>query len=87
MNKSVIAKFIGVFFSLLVIWKVNDVLLITPCIEQGGVFQFEKGLCVLNDGSLYTTGFEMPLVILYVVIGFGVSYVVSKLIGKLFKGE
>ncbi|WP_076420915.1 hypothetical protein [Colwellia sp. UCD-KL20] len=87
MNKGVMAKFVGVFVSLLVIWKINDVMLITPCIEQGGVFKFEKGQCILSDGSLYTTGFEMPLVILYVVIGFSVSYFISKLIRKVFKSE
>jgi len=85
MNKSVIAKFIGVFVSLLVIWKVNDIFLITPCIEQGGVFQLEKGQCVLKDGQLFSTGFEMPLVILYVIIGFSVSFFVAKLIGVVLK--
>jgi hypothetical protein len=87
MNKAAIAKFIGVFFSLLVIWKVNDVLLIDVCIEQGGVFQYNKGECLLADGSIYTTGFEVPLVFAYVVIGLSVSYFVSKFIGTIFKNK
>lgn len=83
MNKSVLAKFIGVFVSLLVIWKINDVLLIDACVEQGGKFQYKQGKCLLEDGSIYSTGFEMPLVFLYVVIGFGVSYFVSKGLQKI----
>ncbi|WP_426359630.1 hypothetical protein ACPUVO_05230 [Pseudocolwellia sp. HL-MZ19] len=85
MNKSAIAKFIGVFVSLLVIWVINDLLLIQPCLNEGGVFQYEKGQCLLENGNIFTTGFEMPLVILYVFIGFGVSYLVSKLIRKFIK--
>ena len=85
MNKSAIAKFIGVFVSLLVIWVINDLLLIQPCVNEGGVFQYEKGQCLLEDGKIFTTGLEMPLVILYVFIGFGVSYLVSNLIRKYLK--
>jgi hypothetical protein len=85
MNKSAIAKFIGVFVSLLVIWVINDLLLIQPCLNEGGVFQYEKGQCLLENGNIFTTGLEMPLVILYVFIGFGVSYLVSKLIRKYLK--
>ncbi|WP_441002967.1 hypothetical protein [Pseudocolwellia agarivorans] len=84
MNKSALAKFIGVFVSLLVIWVINDLLLIQPCLDEGGIFQYEKGQCLLENGSLYTTGFEMPLVVLYVVIGFGVSYFVSRIFNKIF---
>ncbi|MDO7085998.1 hypothetical protein WNY51_10515 [Pseudocolwellia sp. AS88] len=84
MNKSAIAKFIGVFVSLLVIWVINDLLLIQPCVNEGGVFQYEKGQCLLEDGNIFTTGFEMPLVVLYVVIGFGVSYFVSRIFNKIF---
>ena len=84
MNKSVLAKFAGVFVSLLVIWKINDIFLIDPCIEQGGKFQYEKGKCLLENGSIYSTGFEVPLVFLYVVVGFGVSYIVSKGLQNLF---
>ena len=85
MNKSAIAKFIGVFVSLLVIWVINDLLLIQPCLNEGGVFQYEKGQCLLENGNIFTTGLEMPLVILYVFIGFGVSYLVSNLIRKYLK--
>lgn len=83
MNKSVIAKFMGVFCSLLVIWLMNEMLLINPCLEQGGTFIFEKGQCVLADGSLFTTGFEVPLVFAYVVVGLSVSYFVSHIIQKI----
>lgn len=85
MNKSAISKFIGVFCSLMVIWKVNDTMLIKPCLEEGGVFIYEKGQCLLEDGTIFTKGFEMPLVFSYVIIGFGVSYFVSKLISKYIK--
>lgn len=85
MNKGVIAKFIGVFVSLLVIWKINDLLLINPCLEEGGVFIYEKGQCLLEDGSIFTTGFEIPLVFSYVFIGLSVSYFISKLISKFIK--
>ncbi len=57
MNKSAIAKFIGVFVSLLVIWVINDLLLIQPCLDEGGVFQYEKGQCLLENGSIYHNGF------------------------------
>lgn len=87
MNKGVMAKFVGVFVSLLVIWKINDVMLITPCLNEGGKFQYEKGQCILADGSLFTTGFEMPLVIAYVVIGFSVSYFIAKMFRKFLKIE
>ena len=87
MNKSAIAKFIGVFVSLLVIWVINDLLLIQPCVNEGGVFQYEKGQCLLEDGNIFTTGFEMPLVVLYVVIGFGVSYFVSHIFNKIFANK
>jgi len=87
MNKNVLAKFMGVFVSLLVIWKVNGVLLIEACVEQGGQFQYEKGKCLLEDGNIYSTGLEVPLVFVYVVIGIGVSYFVSKGIQKIFNKE
>lgn len=87
MNKGAIAKFIGVFVSLLVIWKINDLLLITPCLNEGGIFQYEKGQCLLEDGSIYSTGFEIPLVFAYVVIGLSVSYFISKLISKFRKDD
>jgi hypothetical protein len=85
MNKSAIAKFIGVFVSLVVIWGVNLVMLINPCLEQGGVFIYEQGQCLLESGSVFTTGFEIPLVFSYVFIGLGVSYFISKLISEYIK--
>jgi len=87
MDKGAIAKFTGVFVSLLVIWIVNDLLLIKPCLNAGGTFIFDKGQCLLEDGSFFTTGWEIPLVFAYVVIGLSVSFSVSKLISKLIKRD
>jgi hypothetical protein len=85
MNKSAISKFIGVFVSLVVIWGVNLVMLINPCLEEGGVFIYEQGQCLLEGDSIFTTGFEIPLVFSYVFIGLSVSYFTSKLISKFIK--
>jgi len=85
MNKHTITKFIGVFISLLVIWKINDIWLIGACTDQGGTFQYEQGKCVLEDGTLYITGYETLLVFVYAVVGLTVAYFVSKALQKVIK--
>lgn len=85
MNISSISKFIGVFISLSIIWIINDFAVVDVCLAQGGKFEFRTGTCLLENGEVYSSGFEMPLIVLYVFIAFLVTFFTSKLITKLFK--
>ena len=85
MNKSIIPKFIGVFVSLCIIWLINDELLIDACKEKNGNFDYQKGVCLLENGDVFKTGLEVPLVVVYIVVGFIVTLLVSKLINKILQ--
>ena len=85
MNNSSISKFIGVFVSLFIIWLINDFALVNPCLEQGGKFIYRTGTCLLENGEVYSSGTEVPLIVLYVFIGFFVTFFTAKLISKFFK--
>ena len=85
MNTNVLTKLIGVFCSFIIIWLVNDFTLVDACTEQAGTFDHSTGKCLLDNGEIYKSGFETPLVVLYAFIGFFVTYFVSKLLNALFK--
>ncbi|MDP7592532.1 MAG: hypothetical protein QF552_07505 [Litorilituus sp.] len=85
MNNSVISKFSGVFVSLFIIWLINELTVVDYCLEQGGKFEYRTGTCLLENGVVYSSANEVPLIILYVFIGFFVTFFVSKLLNKLVK--
>ena len=84
MDTNVLTKLIGVFISFFIIWLVNDFTLVDACLDQGGSFENRTGQCLLANGDIYKTGFEVYLVVLYAFIGFFVTYFVSKLLNALF---
>ena len=84
MSNSLFPKFIGVFVSFFIIWLLNDFILIDSCLDQGGKFEYRRGTCLLENGEIYQSGLEVPLIVLYVFIAFIVTFFVSRLINKVF---
>lgn len=85
MNISSISKYIGVTISLFIIWLINDFILVEACLEQGGKFEYRTGTCLLENNEVYKSGLEMPLIVLYVFIGFLVTFFTSRMISRFFK--
>jgi len=84
MNINVLTKLVGVAVSFFIIWIINGFALVDVCLDQGGTFENRTGKCILENGDIYKSGFESPLVVLYVFIGLSVTYFVSKFGNKLF---
>ncbi|MBU2924098.1 hypothetical protein Q4530_05350 [Colwellia sp. 1_MG-2023] len=85
MSKYSIPQFIGVIISFLIIWLINDVILVDGCTEQGGVFSYKTGKCLLANNEVYTADFTNYLMALYFFIGIVVAVTTSRLIKKIFK--
>ncbi|MBU2870577.1 hypothetical protein [Colwellia sp. E2M01] len=82
MNKAVLPTLLGAFTSLLAIWALHTFLMVNDCINQGGEFEYATAKCLLKDGQLYDSGIAEYVLALYFVVGFGVSFFVSKLLRK-----
>ncbi len=80
MNTNTLPKFIGVLASFIVIWFVTKFTVVDSCLDLGGKFDYSTGQCILENGDAVKLGFETPMVILYVIIGFGVTLIVSRLL-------
>ena len=85
MNRTLLPTLVGVLTSLFVIWLLHTFLVVDDCLDHGGVFDYSSAKCLLEDGSVYTSNLETMALVLYFVVGFGVSFIVSTLIRKLFK--
>tara|TARA_R110000787_G_scaffold72119_8_gene160820 strand:- start:31 stop:294 length:264 start_codon:yes stop_codon:yes gene_type:complete len=87
MSKDSIPQFIGVIFSLFVIWLINDFILVDDCLDHGGSFSYPTGKCLLANNETYTASFTTHLIVLYFFIGIIVAVMTAKLIKKIFKIE
>ena len=85
MNSTSIPTLIGVFTSLLVIWALHSFLVIDDCLDHGGVFQYNSGRCLLENGQVYESNLASMVIVLYFVVGFVVSLLVAGIIRKVFK--
>lgn len=77
--------FIGVFISFVIIWWLNETVIVGECIAQGGIFQYNQGKCLLANGDFYASDLALPMMVLYSVIGFTVSFFTAKVIRKFLK--
>ena len=84
MSTSLLPKFIGVFVSFFIIWLLIDFILIDSFLEQGGKFEYRRGTCLLENGEVYKSGLEVPLLVFCVFIAFVVTFFVSRFINKMF---
>ncbi|MEY8215069.1 MAG: hypothetical protein RPR97_11400 [Colwellia sp.] len=85
MNRTLLPTLIGVFTSLFAIWLLHTFLMVDDCLDQGGSFDYPTAKCLLESGQVYNSNLETIALVLYFVVGFGVSFIVSTLIRKLFK--
>jgi hypothetical protein len=85
MNRTLFPTLIGVFSSLFAIWSLHTFLIVDDCLDQGGSFDYATGKCLLENGQVYESNLATTALILYFVVGFGVSFIVSSVIRKLFK--
>lgn len=85
MSKYSIPQFIGVIVSFLVIWLLNDFILVDDCVDHGGVFSYETGKCLLANNEIYIADFTNYLIALYFFIGIIVAVTTSRIIKKIFK--
>ena len=83
MNRTSIPTLVGVFTSLLAIWSLHTFLVVDDCLDQGGSFTYDVGKCVLENGQAYESTFASYAIVLYCVVGFSVSFLVSTLIKKV----
>lgn len=83
--KNRLPLFIGVFISFCIIWFINEAVIVKECLEQGGVFQYNQGKCLLASGDFYASDLVLPLMVLYSLIGFLVSFFIAKTIRKYLK--
>ena len=85
MKRTLFPTLIGVFTSLLAIWSLHTFLMVDDCLDQSGSFDYSTGKCLLENGQVYASSIETMALVLYFVVGFGVSFIVSTGIRKLFK--
>jgi hypothetical protein len=85
MKKNSIPLFIGVLVSFIAIWLVNDYLLVDQCLDNGGSFNYSKGLCLLANGEIKTSALGKYLIAIYFFMGILISLFVSFSIRKIFK--
>ena len=82
-----IPLFVGVIFSFIVIWLVNDFLLVDQCLENGGSYNYSKGECLLENGDVKVSELGKSLFAIYFVMGILIALSVSFSIRKIFKIE
>ena len=87
MNRTLLPTLVGVLTSLFVIWLLHTLLVVDDCLDHGGAFDYSTAKCLLESGEVYTPSLENFALVLYFVVGFGVSYLVSTLIRKLLKDK
>jgi hypothetical protein len=85
MNRTLFPTLIGVFSSLFAIWSLHTFLMVDDCLDQGGSFDYATAKCLLENGQVYESNLATTALVLYFVVGFGVSFIVSSVIRKLFK--
>jgi hypothetical protein len=79
-----IPLYIGVIFSFIAIWLVNDFLLVDKCIENGGSFNYRKGECLLESGEVKPSEIGTYLIAIYFFMGLLIALAVSFLLRKTF---
>jgi hypothetical protein len=87
MNRTLLPTLVGVLTSLFVIWLLHTLLVVDDCLDHGGAFDYSTAKCLLESGEVYTPSLENFALVLYFVVGFGVSYLVSTLIRKLLNSK
>lgn len=85
MNRTLLPTLIGAFTSLFVIWLLHTFLMVDDCLDQGGSFDYATAKCLLENGQVYVSHLETIALVLYFVVGFGVSFLVSYVLKKSFK--
>jgi hypothetical protein len=85
MNRTVLPTLVGVFVSLLTIWVIHTYVLVNSCVDKGGVYDYPNGQCLLKNGIIYQHESANIIMVVYVVIGFSISFSVSHLLRKLIK--
>lgn len=83
MNRTLVPTLIGVFSSLFAIWLLHNYLMVDDCLDQGGSFDYATAKCFLSSGQVLDPKIESFALVLYFVVGFGVSFIVSSIIKKL----
>ena len=84
MKRTLFPTLIGVFSSLFAIWSLHTFLIVDDCLDQGGSFDYATAKCLLENGQVYDSSLASMAIALYFVVGFGVSFIVSTIIRKLF---
>lgn len=87
MNRNSIPLFIGVTFSFIVIWFVNDYLLVDQCLENSGKFDYSKAECLLENGDVKVSELGAYFMAIYFFMGLFISLFVSFSIRKIFNIE
>ncbi|PHR84689.1 MAG: hypothetical protein COA59_04780 [Colwellia sp.] len=87
MKINFIPLFIGVIFSLIAIWLVNDYLLVNQCLDNGGSFDYSKAECLLKNGEVKTSELGSYIMAVYFFMGLFISLFVSFSIRKIFNIE
>jgi hypothetical protein len=84
MNRTLFPTLIGVLTSLFAIWSLHTFLIVDDCLDQAGSFDYATAKCLLENGQVYDSNLASTAIVLYFVVGFGVSFIVSTMIRKLF---
>ena len=84
MNRTLIPTLVGVFTSLFAIWALHTFLIVDECLDNGGSFDYATAKCLLESGQTYDSELATIAVVLYFVVGFIVSFVVSTCLRKVF---
>jgi hypothetical protein len=82
-----IPLFVGVIFSFIAIWLVNDYFFVDQCLDNGGSFDYSKGECLLANGEIKAAEIGKYLIAIYFFMGILISLFVSFSIRKIFNIE
>ncbi|MGB2742089.1 MAG: hypothetical protein WBC60_16225 [Cognaticolwellia sp.] len=87
MKKNSIPQFIGVIFSFIAIWLVNDYFLVDQCLDNNGIFNYSKGQCLLENGDIESPLLGKYWIVIYFFMAILIALSVSFLTRKIFKIE
>lgn len=87
MKKNTIPLFIGVIVSLIAIWLVNYALLVEPCLDSGGSFDYSKAACLLENGDVKVSEVSTYIMAVYFFMGILISLSISFFVRRIFNIE
>lgn len=87
MKNNSLPAFLGVTTSIIVILILNHFTIVDNCLDHGGSFDYKIGRCILANGETHVASFTHYLMASYFILAIVIAFGVSKLINKLLRNK